>query len=389
MTTATDGSDGDGLPLRVVERTLGAAGGRHGPRTGRPVAGRIAAALALVSVLGLGAILVTRVLPGPFAPAAAPAETPPPRPAIVLGLGRIVPEGDVLTLAPPFGAGDARIAALHVDEGERVAAGALLATMDNERALAAAVESARATVAAREAVLAQVRVAVRAGRDEARAALARAEATARNADRAFLRTETLGARGTATDATVDLRRAARDEAAREIERQRATLSRYDADDPETQADVVVARRNLDAARTDLARAEADLDKAHVRAPRAGTVLTLHARPGERPGTQGILTFGDVDAMTVEIEIHQSTVGRVAVGDTVEIAGDALPRRLAGTVTRIGMEVVRQALVDTSPAANTDARVVKVTARLDAEGSAAARAFTNLQVRARIAVRTVP
>jgi HlyD family secretion protein len=54
-----------------------------------------------------------------------------------------------------------------------------------------------------------------------------------------------------------------------------------------------------------------------------------------------------------------------------------------------MEVVRQALVDTSPAANTDARVVRVTARLDAEGSTVARAFTNLQVRARIAVRTVP
>jgi HlyD family secretion protein len=389
MTATTDGSDGNGLPLRVVERTPDTAGVRQGARSARSIAGRFAAALALASLLGLGAILIARLLAGPLAPVVAPAEAPPSRPPTVLGLGRIVPEGDVLTLAPPFGAGDARIAALHVDEGDRVAAGALLATMDNERPLAAAVESARATVAAREAVLAQVRVAVRAGRDEARAALARAEATARNADRAFLRTETLRARETATDATVDQRRAARDEAAREIERQRATLSRYDADDPEAQADVVVARRNLDAARTDLARADADLDKAHVRAPRAGTVLTLHARPGERPGALGILTFGDVDAMTVEIEIHQSTVGRIAVGDTVEIASDALPRRLAGTVTRIGMEVVRQALVDTSPAANTDARVVRVTARLDAEGSTVARAFTNLQVRARIAVRTVP
>ncbi len=102
---------------------------------------------------------------------------------IVAGLGRILPEGEVVTIAPPFGAGDARIARLNVAEGDGVAQGALLAVLDNERQLLAAADSARATVGSREASLAQTRAAIAASRDEASAALARAEATAANAGR--------------------------------------------------------------------------------------------------------------------------------------------------------------------------------------------------------------
>ena len=42
--------------------------------------------------------------------------------------------------------------------------------------------------------------------------------------------------------------------------------------------------NLAAARVDLTRAEHDLESAYVRAPSAGTVLDINARAGERPGT---------------------------------------------------------------------------------------------------------
>ena len=65
------------------------------------------------------------------------------------------------------------------------------------------------------------------------------------------------------------------------------------------------------------------------------------------------------------------------------AGEALPAPLAGHISRIGLEIGRQSLIDASPAANTDARVIKVYADLDTESSKAARNFTNLQVTARI------
>lgn len=53
------------------------------------------------------------------------------------------------------------------------------------------------------------------------------------------------------------------------------------------------------------------------------------------------------------------------------------------VARVGLEVARQTLLDPSPAAATDARVVKVTVDLDADSSTRARRLTNLQATARI------
>jgi HlyD family secretion protein len=292
-------------------------------------------------------------------------------------------------VAPPFGAGDARIAQLNAREGDHVEEGTVLAVLDSERPFQAAVESARALVAAREAALAQVKGSVEASREEARASLARAETALQSAAREFERVETLRQRGYAAEQAYDQRRTARDEAARDVERFRATLSRYGSGDANTQADVLVAARNVDAAKADLARALADLEKAVVRAPMTGTVLTIHVRPGEKPGSLGIVNIGNLDRMTAEVEIYQTQIGRVDVGDPVEITAEALARPLKGTVTRIGLEVGRQSLVDANPAANTDARVVKVTVTLDPDSSRLAQRFTNLQVTARIAARSEP
>jgi HlyD family secretion protein len=313
----------------------------------------------------------------------------PAKPTVVVGLGKLLPEGEVVTVAPPFGAADARIASLHVREGEQVEKGAVLAVLDSKPLFEAAVESARAQVGAREAALAQVRASVLASRDEARASLARAEAAHQNAVREFERVDSLRQRGFAAEQAFDQRRTARDEAAREVERARATLSRYASADLDEQPDVVLAARNVDAARADLARATADLDKAVVRAPITGTVLTVLVRPGEKPGAQGLMKLGDLERMTVEVEVYQRQIGRVTTGDAVEVAGEPLPQVLKGAVTRIGLEVGRQTLVDANPAANTDARVVKVTVALDPESSRLARRYTNLQVTARIATRSDP
>jgi HlyD family secretion protein len=336
---------------------------------------------------------------GTSSPIAVPVGLPPTRatnaapivsaPRLVAGLGKLLPEGEVVVVAPPFGAGDARLATLHVKEGERVEQGVLLATLDSERPFQAAVESARALVASREAALAQVKASVEASREEARASLARAGTALQSATREFERVETLRQRGYAAEQAYDQRRTARDEAAREVERVRATLSRYGSGPLESQTDVLVAARNVDAAKADLARAVADLEKASVRAPTTGTVLTVHVRPGEKPGSLGILNLGNLERMIAEVEVYQTQIGRVAVGDTVDLTAEALPRPLKGSVTRIGLEVGRQTLMDASPAANTDARVVKVTVSLDPDSSSIAQRFTNLQTTARIATRSNP
>ncbi|MBV1694739.1 MAG: HlyD family efflux transporter periplasmic adaptor subunit [Hyphomicrobiales bacterium] len=318
------------------------------------------------------------------ATAARPAR--PAAPRQIVGLGKLIPQGDVITLSPPFGAADARIASIRVAEGDTTPAGAVLATLDNELPMKAALEAARATLRSREASLAQVRDAVRASRDEARAALDRARSAYANATREYERADALLKRGVATAALTDQKRSARDEAAREVDRLTATLSRYETAKPDDQPDVIVARRAVDAAAAEIARAEQDLEKAYIRAPVAGTILTIHVRPGEKPGTKGVLNMGDISQMTAEVEIYQTQIGRISLGDPVEITAEALDSPLTGTVSRIGLEVVRQSVIDPSPAANTDARVVKVDVTLDPASSARARRYTNLQVTARIAVK---
>lgn len=304
----------------------------------------------------------------------------------VVALAKLVPEGELRTVAPPFGAGDARIAVLRVEEGAKVASGDILAVLDNESQLTAALEAAKASVAQRTAALEQTRAQVRASRDEAAAGLARAEATARNAQADFERIDQLAKRGVSTEAALSKARTAREETSREVDRLKATLSRFASVDVEKQPDIVVAASNLDVARSELARATQDLDKAYVRAPITGTVITILARPGEKPGTAGILRLGNLEAMKAEIEVFQTHIGFVSIGDTVVITADSLPRPLDATVVRIGLEVARQTLVDPNPAANTDARVVKVHAALSPESSLLAQRYTNLQMIARIATR---
>ncbi|MCZ8185897.1 MAG: HlyD family efflux transporter periplasmic adaptor subunit [Beijerinckiaceae bacterium] len=389
------------LPMVVVDRTLPVP--QRAPRF-RPMLRALPAIPLVMALLMTGGVIglyfqppgVRKVMSwlqlapggGTSNPIAVPAPAQPADPAralprAVIGLGKLLPEGEVVTVAPPYGAGDARISRILVSEGEKVAAGALLGVLDNERQLLSALETAKANLASKEAVLAQVRNATAAGRAETQAALGRAESVAQNAVREFERVEELKRRGFASDQSHDQRRSQMEEALREVERNRASLTRYGQGELDRQPDIVVAARNVDLAKADLERAAADLERAYIRAPLAATVLSITARPGEKPGSPGILNLGDIDHMKAEIEVYQTEISRVPLDARVEIQAEALPEILHGRVARIGLEVGRQTITDPSPAANTDARVIKVTVRLEPGSNAIARRFTNLPVRARI------
>jgi HlyD family secretion protein len=338
----------------------------------------LAAALALVALLAVLGWL-----------AASGRTIPPPEPAAIgspdiVALGRLLPRSRILAIAPPAGAGDARIAELPISEGSRVAAGEVLAVLDSAPVLRAALAAAEAEVAARHAALDQTRISVAAARQEARAALARAEAALPILRRDRDRATDLQARGAATQQTLDQRRLAYDQAVQEAARAAAQLQRQDAPDPEAQVDVLLARRTLDAALAARDRAAAELDRATVRAPAAGTVLTLHARPGERPGAAGILSFGTLDEMIAEIEVHEDQTARLRPGAHVTLDAPALAEPLRGRLATVGREVLRQTLTDPSPAAATDARVLRAVVALDAASTEVAARLVNLQVTARIA-----
>ena len=331
---------------------------------------------------------------GSSAPIALPPEIKLPkemaetmRASDVVGLARLLPRGDVSVVAAPFGAGDARVTEIMVAEGDLVAKGDIVARLDNEGQLQSAVLMAEANLAIRQANLMQTRAAVETSRAEAEAGLEQARSAALEADTSLTRTTELAGRGIVTQANLDAATAAARQAAAAVEKANATLALFTATETEAQPDVIVAASNLDAAEADLTRARNDLARAAVRAPIDGTILDIHATPGQRPPTIGIMEMGDTRHMMAEVEIYQDRIAQVAPGQPVELAAIALGVTLQGRVAFVGLTVGRQGLTSDDTAANTDARVVKVRVELDPASSAIAARYTNLEVIARIDTNT--
>lgn len=241
----------------------------------------------------------------------------------VVALGRLVPLGGILAVALPNGAGDARIARLLVNEGEQVAAGQILAELDNMPALLAAKASAQANVMAQQASLEQVRSSTLANLAEARANHAAAEATLMLANQEAERQTRLAAGKLTTQVLIEQARANAAKARAEFDRTAALVNRYSGAGTGDQSDILLAARNLDLARDNLARASEDLASGRVVAPRAGGVLEIHARVGEKPMASGVMTIGDVARMTAELEVYQTEVRMVEPGQIVSVTGQAL------------------------------------------------------------------
>lgn len=304
-------------------------------------------------------------------------------PTDVVGLARVMPRGDVSVVAAPYGSGDARVAEVLVAIGDQVTKGAVLARLDNRTALESAVLMAKANLAIREANLAQTSAAVQASRDEAQAVLDQAVASLAEAEATLLRTQELFSRGVATQATLDAVRTAAEGARLAVTRAEATLTRFSSVALEDQPDVIVAVRNVDAAGADLERAKLDLARSEVVAPINGTILDIHATPGQRPPAGGIMDMGDTGQMMAEVEVWQDRISAVSPGQPVELVAAALDTTLQGRVESIGLTVGRQGLISDDAAENKDARVIRVLVALDAASSVVAARLTNLEVIARI------
>lgn len=381
------------LPLAESGKAAGAKTAPTRPRWLSPRCGAVPALAALALGILLGAYVgpalqrATSIPTDPAASAVSSEDTAEGKTAVntVGALGRLMPEGDTTTLALPFGAGDARVAHLLIGEGQRVAAGHVIAELDNLPQRQASRAIALAQLEAKRAELAQARSEARQGWAEAQAASSRAYAARLSATQDLARISALVPSGVTTQAQLDQARAVTNQAAADQEKAAAAMQRYSHRDTDSQPDVQLALGNLHAAQATLAQAEQDLASAHVTASLKGTVIAIHVRAGEKPGERGIATLGDVDHMAAELEVYQTDIRRVVVGQRVVLASTSLEEPLTGTVTQIGMEVQRQAVLSSDPVSNIDARVIKVKVALDPRSSERARALTGLQVTAKIVV----
>src|SRR5262249_15201651 len=136
-------------------------------------------------------------------------------------------------------------------------------------------------------------------------------------------------------------RAERTDVEHDLSRQRSLLERglgtqAAVDAAQAKHDLVVARigtaeQQLGAARADLEMAQAELAKTRIRAPFRGTVLRKNAEVGEMvapvslggSGSRGaIVTIADLDSMDVEVDVNESYIGRLRLGQPARVTVDA-------------------------------------------------------------------
>ncbi|HEY9800082.1 MAG TPA: ABC exporter membrane fusion protein [Leptolyngbyaceae cyanobacterium] len=343
------------------------------------------------------------------------------RPAIkaITALGRIEPQGEVVQVSVSQTAGSNRVAELLVKNGDRINKGQIIAILDNRDTRLAALNRAKQQVAVAQAQLAQVKAGAKQGeiaaqqaiiaeleaelRQEVAARVAtvrRLEAEVRNAQIEYQRYQSLQAAGAVSTSIRDSKkltletaeeslrealanRSQTSETLKERLRQaKATLNRIAEVRP---TDVQAAQAQVDSAKAAVQEAQANLDLAYVRSPKAGQILKTHTLAGEIVGDKGIVEIGQTNQMYVVAEVYEVDINRVKVGQSATITQLNLPGELSGTVEQIGLLIAKKDVLNTDPAADIDARVVEVKIRLNAESSQRVTGLTNSKVKVAIAL----
>ena len=130
--------------------------------------------------------------------------------------------------------------------------------------------------------------------------------------------------------------------------------------------------------------EIDLNKTTLRSPINGIVLKINYREGERPGVDGVLQVGRTKLMEALIEVYESDINRVYVGQEVYLISEngGFEGKLIGTVNKISPKIEQRKVLSTDPTGDADARIVEVIVTLEKNSSNKVTNFTGMKVIAR-------
>ncbi len=239
--------------------------------------------------------------------------------------GRVEPVARVAVMSRASGI----IKSLHVEEGDSVSVGQVLAELDREQ-LQAQLAQDRADLAS-----ASARVAA------AEARIQEAQVRLEDPELAFLEREVARLKELRQEGSVSLRDA--DEAERQLATAQFRVRLVEASIPVLSAALEGARADLDAAQASLDRSETAMIEATVRCPIDGIVLVRDTEVGD--GVSSILTaggnatqlmtLGDLSRMHIEARVDEVDLGRIRLDMPVLITVDAhRGQTLEGHVERI-------------------------------------------------------
>jgi ABC exporter DevB family membrane fusion protein len=320
-------------------------------------------ALAGIALLAISAVTIGLLRPSAVSPDASAAAASAGPEIAAAGPGLVEPLSEEVRVSAQIGG---RLERVTVEEGDPVKAGQVLAVIDNLD-YRARVESAEAEVQVREAVRRRVVNGARQQeRAEATAAVAEAEAVLENARadsarrRNLLRERVVSQAEADEAARAELVARARVEGARQ-RRDLITADAREEDAAQAAADVDLARARLDEAR-------ALYEKTFIRAPIDGMVLRRHRRAGESVSTEfdsPIVTMADDRVRRVRIDVDETDVGRIAVGQAAYVTADAFgDRRFHGKVIRISPLFGRKNIRTDEPTERVDTKVLETLVELE-------------------------
>jgi len=274
-------------------------------------------------------------------------------------LGRITPGEHIIQVsAPP----QAIVKELRVHRGSEVRAGQELAILRDYDIAAAALAEAETDVGVAESTLVQAKAGEKpAALAVQEAAVRRQESVLRGASQDFERKQGLFQEHLLATADLDAARVALESARQGLKRENELLQSLTQVRSE---DVQVAEKKLAAAQARKAYAVAALNQNRIVALQAGTVLEIHAYPGETVSSNGLLDLGDLSRMFVEAEVYISDLPRVRVGAAATVTGEGFAGALSGKVVEIMRQASDNRLYPPDVFTAADKRVLGVRIRLD-------------------------
>ncbi len=283
----------------------------------------------------------------------------------IAGPGQIEPVSEAIKLGSEL---SGKLKSVNVEEGDSIHKGQVLAVLENDD-YRAALASASAEVRAKEATLRKVvNGAQGQERSEALAAVHSAQAVMSNAQAELARRQELFQAGVISREELEhytrAYNVAKDEYKEKVDHHSLlnTATREE--------DVACARADLELAQGHLAEAQAKYDKTFIKSPIDGIVLRKHHRNGESVSNSAtmpdpVLTVGDTRVLRVRVDIDESDVNKVRVGQKAYITADAYGKqKYWGHLVQVGELLGPKTIRTDEPTERVDRKFLETLVELD-------------------------
>ncbi len=284
---------------------------------------------------------------------------------LVAGPGRVEPISEDIQIGSEL---SGKLKSVNVEEGDSIKRGGVLAVLMNGD-YRAQVLSAEAQVNAREATLRKVVNGARQQeRAEALSTVHETEAVMNNANAEMERRRQLFTAGVIS--REEYERYSREYDVSRAKYREASEHHSLVDDHAREEDQAMAEADLRLAKANLEDAKARYEKTIIRSPIDGTVLRKHHRNGESVSNSStvpdpIVTIGDKNVLRVRVDVDETEVSKVRVGQKAYVTADAFgDKRFWGRVVRVSEQLGPKNIRTDEPTERVDRKILETLVELE-------------------------